>query len=87
LVSTQPPVEVWALSRLTAGLPRREVVDELVQQGALVRSDAEALVKRVEAAALTPASDKSKVMLVATIGLVMLVLMLAFLFLRASPGP
>jgi hypothetical protein len=47
LVSARPAVEEWALSRLTAGSPRRQVVDELVQQGSLARPDAEALVKRV----------------------------------------
>ena len=87
LVFTQPSVEEWARSRLTTGSPRREVVEELVQQGSLVRADAEALVKQVEAAALTPAPDKSRVTLVVTIGLLVLVLMLALLFLRAPPGP
>ena len=85
-VLTEPSVEEWALSRLTTGSPRRQVVEELVEQGALVRTDAEALVERVEASALTPAGNKSKVLLVGAIGLVTLILMLTFLFLRAAPG-
>ena len=86
LVPAQPSVREWALSRLTAGSPRRQVVDELVKQGALVRTDAEALVKRVEASALTPAGDKSKLMLAGAIGFITLILMLTLLFLRAAPG-
>ena len=86
LVLAGPSVEDWALSRLISGSPRRQVVEELVKQGAWVRTDAEALVKRVEASVLTPADDKSRLMLVGAIGLVTLILMLALLFLRAAPG-
>ena len=85
MAQARPSVEEWAVSRLTAGLPRRQVVDELLQQGAWERTDAEALVKRVEAA-LVPTGHKSKLMVVGAIGLITLVLMLALLLLRAAPG-
>jgi uncharacterized OB-fold protein len=87
LVSTQPSIEEWVRSRLTTGSPRREVVEELVRHGALAKTDAEALVKRVEAAALTTVPDKSRVTLVVTSGLLVLLLLLAFMLLRAPPGP
>ena len=47
-----PSMEEWARAQLTAGSPRRQVVDQIVQHGTLVRTDADALVKRVEADAL-----------------------------------
>jgi hypothetical protein len=74
-------------SRLTTGSPRREVVEELVQHGALAKTDAEELVKRVEAAALAPTSDRSRVTLFVTTGLLVLLVLLAFMLLRAPPGP
>ena len=78
LVVARPSVEEWTLSRLTAGLPRRQIVDELVGQGVLARANAEALVEGVEAAALTPVDERSKWMLVGAGRLVTLILLLMF---------
>ena len=87
-VAARPSTEEWALSRLTAGLPRRQVVDEIVSQGILARTDAETLVKGVEAAALEPADERSKWMLVgAGRAAMLLIALLVFLMLmRALAG-
>jgi len=86
LVVAQSSVEEWALSRLIAGSPRRQIVDELVGQGALGRREADALVKGLETATLSPADSRHRWMLVGAGGFatLMLILMLAFLFARTA---
>jgi hypothetical protein len=81
-----PTVEEWALERLRTGAPRKQVVEELVRQGSLVRLDAEDLVKRVEAEAVTAVGPTSRMKAVA-FGLAALLAVLILIFLRAAaPG-
>ena len=87
LVRDQPSMEEWALSRLSAGSPRRQIVDEIVQHGTMVRRDADVLVKRIEAGSLAPSPQGSGVKVAATISIALIVLTLILLFLRAAPGP
>lgn len=88
VIVAQPSMEEWALSRLTTGLPRRQIVDELVGHGTLARAEADALVKGVEAAALTPADEKSKWMFVGAgrSAALILILMLVAILLRLAAG-
>ena len=85
LVPAQPSMEKWALSRLSAGSPRRQIVDEIVQHGTMVRRDADELVKRVEAGSLAPARQRFPVRVVVTFGIGTFLLILLFL-LRAAPA-
>jgi len=77
----EPSIEAWAVSRLKAGSPRRPVVEEIVRQGDMVRSDAEALVKRLESA-LMPEQPAYLVKIAAGIGTAALILMLVFVVMR-----
>ncbi len=80
-------MEEWALSRLATGSPRRQIVDEIVQHGTMVRRDADALVKRVETGSLAPSPQGSGVKIAATISIAVIVLTLILLFLRSAPVP
>ena len=87
MVPAQPSMEEWVLSQMTAGSPRRQVVNEIVQHGTMVRRDADVLVKRIEAGSLAPSPQGSGVKVAATISIALIVLTLILLFLRAAPGP
>ncbi len=82
----QTSLEEWALSRLKSGSPRRQIFEELVEQGVLAREHAEALVKGVEAAALAPADDRSRWMLIGAGALAALILILILVGLLFRAG-
>jgi hypothetical protein len=77
----EPSIEAWAVSRLKAGSPRRPVVEEIVRAGDMPRSDADALVKRLEAA-LVLERPAYLVKIAAGIGTGALILMLVFVVIR-----
>ena len=52
---------------MTAGSPRRQVVNEIVQHGTMLRRDADAFVKRIEAGYLAPSRQGSTGNVVAAI--------------------
>lgn len=83
LVSAEPSMDQWVLSQLTSGASRRQVVDTIVQQGSMIRPDADDLVKRVEAAALQPVHSGSSMKI--WVGILLALALLALVFLRAAP--
>jgi len=77
----QPSIEEWALSQLKAGSARRPVVERIVGQEGMPRSDADALVKRLESA-LVPERPAYLVRVAAGIGIAGLILLLVFVLMR-----
>ena len=84
-LTSEPSLEEWARSQLTAGSPRRQVVDQIVRHGSMLRTDADALVKRLEGEWLVPSRRVSAPIVIAAMGTAMFFLIfLLLLFARAG---
>ncbi|MDX1395311.1 MAG: zinc ribbon domain-containing protein [Gemmatimonadota bacterium] len=76
-VAPRLTIDEWSLVRLASGSPRRQVVEELIQQSGLTEAEAETLVKRVESAAIAHPPDKwAAVRVVATVGIFAVILVI-----------
>lgn len=77
-VPTRASIEEWAVSQLKAGAPRRPIVEGIVRQGRMPRSDADALVKRLESA-LVPGRHAYLVKVTSGVGIAAVILVLVLL--------